>query len=75
MIVLTTFDTDQYIFDALDAGAKGFLTKTVSREELCHAVRVVAAGKALLSPSVTERVMAEFTRRPASSRPRRSCRG
>lgn len=64
IIVLTTFEIDRYIFDALKAGASGFLSKTVSREELCRAVRVVNAGDALLSPSVTQRVIAEFSRRP-----------
>lgn len=65
VVVLTTFETDQYIFEALRAGARGFLTKTVSRQELCRAVRVVAAGEALLSPSVTGRVVAEFAGRPS----------
>ncbi|MFG2064846.1 response regulator [Micromonospora sp. NPDC048871] len=64
IIVLTTFEQDSYIFEALKAGANGFLTKTVSGEELCRAVKVVAAGEALLSPSVTQRVIAEFSRRP-----------
>ncbi|MGX7676612.1 response regulator [Plantactinospora sp. DSM 117369] len=64
IIVLTTYEIDEYIFAALLAGASGFLAKTVSREELCHAVRVVAAGDALLSPSVTRRVIEEFGRRP-----------
>ncbi|GAA3766535.1 response regulator transcription factor [Plantactinospora mayteni] len=64
IIVLTTYEIDEYIFSALLAGASGFLAKTVSREELCHAVRVVAAGDALLSPSVTRRVIEEFGRRP-----------
>ncbi len=64
IIALTTFEIDTYIFEALKAGASGFLSKTVSREELCRAVHVVAAGEALLSPSVTQRVIAEFSRRP-----------
>ncbi len=64
IIVLTTFETDAYIFEALKAGASGFLSKTVSREELCRAVKVVAGGEALLSPSVTQRVIEEFSRRP-----------
>ncbi|RKN47860.1 response regulator transcription factor [Micromonospora endolithica] len=68
VVVLTTFETDQYIFEALESGAKGFLTKTVGREELCRAVRVVAAGEALLSPSVTDRVIAELSRRPEPAR-------
>jgi DNA-binding NarL/FixJ family response regulator len=65
-VVLTTYETDAYIFQALQAGASGFLAKTVSREELCHAVRVVAAGEASLSPSVTRRVIEEFGRRPGA---------
>ncbi|MFY1688287.1 response regulator [Plantactinospora sp. WMMB782] len=64
VIVLTTYEIDEYIFSALLAGASGFLAKTASRTELCHAVRVVAAGDALLSPSVTRRVIEEFGRRP-----------
>jgi DNA-binding NarL/FixJ family response regulator len=68
VVVLTTFETDQYVFEALRAGARGFLTKTVSRPELCRAIRVVAAGEALLSPSVTGRVVAEFARRDEPAR-------
>ncbi|MEV1146165.1 response regulator transcription factor [Micromonospora sp. NPDC049799] len=68
VVVLTTFETDQYVFEAIRAGAKGFLTKTVDREELCRAVRVVAGGEALLSPSVTGRVIAELSRRPDPAR-------
>ncbi|HEV3400446.1 MAG TPA: response regulator transcription factor [Acidimicrobiales bacterium] len=68
VLVLTTFDLDEYVYDALQAGASGFLLKDVGREELVHAVRVVAAGEALLAPSVTKRLIAEFARqRPASS--------
>ncbi|SHN43312.1 response regulator transcription factor [Cryptosporangium aurantiacum] len=63
VVILTTFETDAYIFEALRSGASGFLAKTVSHDELCRAVRVVAGGEALLSPSVTQRVIAEFTRR------------
>ncbi|GAA3450858.1 response regulator transcription factor [Dactylosporangium matsuzakiense] len=64
VIVLTTFETDEYVFAALRAGASGFLTKEVEPDELRRAVRVVAAGDALLSPSVTARVVTEFARRP-----------
>lgn len=64
VVVLTTFDIDAYIFEALQAGASGFLAKTASREELCRAVHVVAEGEALLSPSVTRTVIAELARRP-----------
>jgi DNA-binding NarL/FixJ family response regulator len=63
VIVLTTFDRDDYLFDALDAGASGFLLKNASPEELLHAVRVVAAGEALLDPSVTSRVIRRFAGR------------
>jgi DNA-binding NarL/FixJ family response regulator len=62
-LMLTTFDLDEYVFDALDAGASGFLLKDVRRDDLVHAVRVVAAGDALLAPSVTRRLIAEFARR------------
>ena len=64
VVMLTTFERDDYIFQALQAGASGFLLKTAPAEELINAVRVVAGGEALLSPSVTRRVIAEFARRP-----------
>ncbi|MEW9547170.1 response regulator [Nonomuraea sp. NPDC050783] len=66
VIVLTTFEVNEYIFDALKAGASGFLTKTVDSEELRRAVRVVADGEALLTPSVTRRVISEFSQRPVN---------
>ena len=65
VIVLTTFETDEYVFAALRAGASGFLTKEVEPRELRRAITAVAAGEALLSPSVTRRVVAEFAHRPA----------
>jgi DNA-binding NarL/FixJ family response regulator len=65
VIILTTFETDEYVFAALAAGASGFLTKEVEPEGLRQAVRVVAAGEALLSPSVTRRVVRQFAHRPA----------
>jgi len=65
VIVLTTFELDTYVFDALRAGASGFLLKDVEPDDLRQAVRIVAAGGALLSPSVTRRVIAEFATRPA----------
>jgi len=67
VLVLTTFDADDYVFEALRAGASGFLLKDAPAEELVKAVRVVAAGDALLSPSVTRRLISEFTRRPAAA--------
>lgn len=70
VVVLTTFDEDDYLFDALRAGASGFLLKETSPEDLRRAVHVVAAGHALLSPSVTKRLIAEFRDRP-DRRPRR----
>jgi len=65
VIILTTFETDEYVFAALEAGASGFLTKEVDPDGLRQAVRVVAAGEALLSPSVTRRVVKQFAHRPA----------
>ena len=65
VLVLTTFDLDDYVYEALRAGASGFLLKDVRRDELVSAVRVVAAGDALLAPSVTRRLIREFARRPA----------
>ena len=67
VLILTTFDLDEYVFDALRAGASGFLLKDVTAERLFDAVRVIAAGKALLAPAVTRRLISEFTRlRPVS---------
>jgi DNA-binding NarL/FixJ family response regulator len=62
VLILTTFDLDEYVFDALRAGASGFLLKDVTAERLFEAVRVVAAGEALLAPAVTRRLIAEFAR-------------
>ena len=62
--MLTTFDLDEYVYEALRAGASGFLLKDAPAAELVHAVRVVAAGDALLAPSVTRRLIADFTKRP-----------
>jgi DNA-binding NarL/FixJ family response regulator len=68
VIVLTTFDLDEYVFRALRLGASGFLTKDVDPDDLRRAVRVVAAGEALLSPGVTARLITEFVRlAPATS--------
>jgi DNA-binding NarL/FixJ family response regulator len=64
VLVLTTFDLDDYVYEALRAGASGFLLKDVRRDDLVAAVRVVAAGDALLAPSVTRRLIQEFARRP-----------
>ena len=68
IVILTTFERDDYIFEALRAGASGFLLKNAPSEELVHAVRVVAAGDALLAPSVTRKVIEGFIRRPAQHR-------
>jgi DNA-binding NarL/FixJ family response regulator len=65
VIVLTTFELDEYVFDALRFGASGFLTKDTKPAELLRAIRLVAAGEALLSPSVTRRVVREFATRPS----------
>ena len=64
VLMLTTFDLDEYVYEALRAGASGFLLKDAPAAELVHAVRVVAAGDALLAPSVTRRLIADFTKRP-----------
>ena len=62
IVILTTFDLDEYVYDALCAGASGFLLKDVTAEQLFHAVRVIAAGEALLAPTVTRRLISEFAR-------------
>lgn len=66
VVVLTTFDLDDYVYGALRSGASGFLLKDAGGDQLIHAVRVVASGDALIAPSVTRRLIAEFARRPAS---------
>jgi DNA-binding NarL/FixJ family response regulator len=71
VLMLTTFDLDEYVYDALRAGASGFLLKDRPPEELVHAVRIVAAGDALLAPAVTRRLIEEFARRPATPAPPR----
>jgi DNA-binding NarL/FixJ family response regulator len=68
VIMLTTFDLDEYVFEALHAGASGFLLKDVEADDLRAAVRVVAGGEALLSPSVTRRLIAEFVSQPGHRR-------
>jgi DNA-binding NarL/FixJ family response regulator len=66
VVILTTFDLDEYVFAALRAGASGFLLKDLRRDDLVHAIRVVAAGDALLAPSVTRRLVADLARRPTA---------
>ena len=70
VLMLTTFDLDEYVYDALQAGASGFLLKDVPAEQLAGGIRVIAGGDALLAPSVTRRLIGEFSRgRPAGSAP------
>jgi DNA-binding NarL/FixJ family response regulator len=64
ILILTTFDLDQYVYEALRAGASGFLLKDAGADELLHAVRVIAAGDALLSPAITRRLIEDYARRP-----------
>ncbi|RFU84930.1 DNA-binding response regulator [Streptomyces triticagri] len=68
-VMLTTFDSDAYVYDALHAGAAGFLLKDVRRDDLVHAVRVAATGDALLAPTVARRLIAEYVSRPAPGPP------
>ena len=70
VLMLTTFDLDDYVYAALRAGASGFLLKDATAAELVTAVRVVAAGEALLAPSVTRRLIADFARQQQSGQPR-----
>jgi len=67
VLVLTTFDLDEYVYEALRAGASGFLLKDVPRDELVRGIRVVADGEALLAPSVTRRLVEDFARRPVQA--------
>ena len=67
ILILTTFDLDDYVYEALRAGASGFLLKDARGEELRHAVRTVAAGDALLSPAITRKLIESYTRRPPAS--------
>jgi DNA-binding NarL/FixJ family response regulator len=69
VLILTTFDLDEYVYEALRAGASGFLLKDRPPEELVAAVRVVAAGEALLAPSITRRLIREFASRPDAAPP------
>ncbi|MBQ1050372.1 response regulator transcription factor [Micromonospora sp. C51] len=70
VLVLTTFDDDEHVHAALRAGASGFLVKDMALEDILGAIRVVAAGDALIAPGVTRRLIAEFSRRPAAATPR-----
>jgi DNA-binding NarL/FixJ family response regulator len=67
VLMLTTFDLDEYVYEALRAGASGFLLKDAGADELLHAVRVIHAGEALLSPSITRRLIADYARRPPAN--------
>ncbi|MCM3886238.1 response regulator transcription factor [Frankia sp. R82] len=69
VIIVTTFEVDEYVFEALRAGASGFVLKDAEPADLLRAIRVVAAGESLLSPSVTRLVIDTFARRPASNAP------
>src|SRR5215207_5605227 len=72
VLVLTTFDVDEYVYDALRAGASGFLLKDMRRDELVEAVRVVAAGEALLAPTITRRLIADVVARARPASPPRA---
>jgi DNA-binding NarL/FixJ family response regulator len=75
VVVLTTFDDDEYVYAALRAGASGFLVKDMALEEILAAIRTVAAGDALLAPAVTRRLIQEFARRPEPGPARRTIEG
>ena len=65
VLVLTTFDLDEYVYEAMRAGASGFMLKDIDPPELAHAVRVVSRGDALLAPAITRRLIEQYTKRPA----------
>jgi DNA-binding NarL/FixJ family response regulator len=67
VLILTTFESDEYVFEALRAGASGFLVKDTEPPQLLQAIRVIARGEALLSPSVTRRLISDYARRPQLS--------
>src|SRR5690348_15845052 len=67
VLILTTFDLDDYVYEALRAGASGFLLEDVRASDLCQAVRTIAAGEALLSPAITRRLIGSYTRRPPTA--------
>lgn len=70
VLILTTFDLDEYVYDALRAGASGFMLKDAGADELLHAIRVIAAGDALLAPTITRKLIEDFVRHPpANPRP------
>ncbi|GAB2953020.1 response regulator transcription factor [Micromonospora polyrhachis] len=75
VLILTTFDDDEYVYAALRAGASGFLVKDMALEEILGAIRVVAAGDALIAPSVTRRLIEEFAGRPEPARNPRAIEG
>jgi DNA-binding NarL/FixJ family response regulator len=65
VLVLTTFDNDEYVYEALKSGASGFMLKSAPRDQLVAAIRIVARGEQLLAPSITRRLIEEYVRRPA----------
>jgi len=67
VLILTTFDLDEYVYDALRAGASGFMLKDAGADELLHAIRVIAAGDALLAPTITRKLIEDFVRRPPAN--------
>jgi DNA-binding NarL/FixJ family response regulator len=69
VLILTTFDLDEYVFSALRAGASGFILKDTGPDEMLGAIRIVAGGETLLAPAVTSRLVAEFVRRPSAETP------
>ena len=69
IVILTTFELDEYVFEALRAGAAGFLVKDTDAAELLRAIRVVAGGEALLSPKITRRLISEFATRTRDAHP------